>query len=62
MRCTRAEAWLFGYYVVKYDTEDEPVKKPLLGVRKCPEESVVTFEREGLTYHWCEAHAKGRKP
>jgi hypothetical protein len=61
VRCTRAEAWIFGFYVVKYDTEKDPVKKPLLGVRHCPNEAVVSVERDGFTFHWCEEHG-GERP
>lgn len=35
-RCTRVERWIFGYYTVKYSDSPDPVRKPLLGMRHCP--------------------------
>jgi hypothetical protein len=58
MRCTRVERWIFGYYMVKYSNEPDPIKKPLLGMRHCPEEAVVTVHHQGFTFHWCAEHAK----
>ena len=60
MRCTRVERWIFGSYTVKYKNgkDVEKVKKPLLGMRHCPNEATVTVEHGELTFHWCDEHAK----
>ncbi len=61
MRCVRVEMWLYGSYVVKYDNEKDPVRKPLMGMRHCPHEATTTVVRDGFIFYWCAGHASEEK-
>ena len=48
----------YGFTVVKFAGEPEPLKCPLLGYRHCTEDGVTTIAHAGMTFHWCAPHAK----
>lgn len=56
-RCGRVDLWVFGHYMVKFDTEKEPVKKALLGCRRCPNDSAIEIPHDGCIFQWCLEHA-----
>ena len=58
MKCSVVELWVTGFHWVKFDTEKEPVRKPMLSCRGCPEEATHELvSPEGFRFHWCGAHA-----
>ncbi len=58
-QCTRVELWVTGFHWVKFDTEREPVKKAILGNRRCSEPATVeAVSPEGFRFHWCIACSK----
>lgn len=59
MRCGLVEAWVYGHMVIKFADTPEPVKKPMICYRHCPEEATIVMRNpDGLTFHWCTHHAK----
>ena len=58
IRCNRVEAWVYGFVLVKFDTEHDPSKKALLSYRHCPGEATVSVTHDGMEFHWCAHHAK----
>jgi hypothetical protein len=58
MQCNRVEMWVYGFTWVKFDTEKEPVRKPFLFFRRCPEEAAWHATNEdGFQFYWCAVHA-----
>lgn len=59
MSCCIVEAWITGHFMVKFDTEREPVQKALLGRRHCPETArVAAVTSEGFVLLLCPSHAE----
>lgn len=56
MRCTRVEPWVYGFVWVKFDTEREPVRCPLICYQTCTEDAVVDEDMYGFTVHHCAKH------
>ena len=57
MRCTTVEMWVYGIWTVKFIDIKEPIKRPLLGYRHCPNNAVVDEMCEGYVVYHCETHS-----